>query len=719
MSSPPFYLDRRRLLTSLGIAGTASLAGCSATEPEPDRATTTLSEERTRELAEEYAPTLYFDEAEKWFPTDPRSYESEQDGEPVVDGFDALNGYTAATNESDSPPEPTLFYHGVSYDDSPLAVVQFWYYSAFDQFTTNFHWHDWEVLQVFVDTDTDEPQLYVASAHSRKVPNNEFLNPDADTQPRILSELGSHSSALSINEIADRFQRLAIDGTLADITNSAIETIEDVINLPIAYGLPRDEGSRLPFLVPAFEGAPLYEHDRLPAVDREDLLAEELTVSSFSELTAPPTDLPARTTGLVFQYADRDESDEIDDAVDAEYDLVSTGELKHITAFTGPQLSFEFAVPEFAEDAVASHITKTGVPWEQPRYDDPAPDISDRNHRATLAERYDAIGAPASASTVVAGLSEAISNDDAPDNEGLTTDDLGVEGVALLESEPEAVPTFNGVAVVDDVPAGEHRLTVNAAGVEPHSERVGVTEDAATTSAGVEGSIPLVARENATKLELDPSEADSDLTELAVEDDFAGRLYNAPLSGPDAVYVHRGGAYTTEIRDSDDEVGAIRVNQAATDADERVRLADPQTGKASLATYLADVAEETSAAVAAIEESDDGDSDDSDDDTPAVGDGGSGGRNETLEGSENAVRGLRRALDAVADAAGRAAERAAAGDRRQADQSLATVQNRLGRVATRLTEASDALPDEVVRASERRLDQSERRAEQARAADKN
>jgi len=154
-----------------------------------------------------------------------------------------------------------MFYHGVSYDDSPLAVVQFWYYSAFDQFTTNFHWHDWEVLHVFVDTEASEPQLYVASSHSRKVPNNEFLDPDPDTQPRILSELGSHSSALSVNDIADRFQRLSVDGALADITNSAIDTIEDVINLPVAYGLPRDEGSRLPYLIPEFEGAPLYEHD--------------------------------------------------------------------------------------------------------------------------------------------------------------------------------------------------------------------------------------------------------------------------------------------------------------------------------------------------------------------------------------------------------------------------------------------------------------------------
>ena len=36
---------------------------------------------------------MYFDEAEPWFPTDPRPYVTDPDGEPIVDGFDAVNGY--------------------------------------------------------------------------------------------------------------------------------------------------------------------------------------------------------------------------------------------------------------------------------------------------------------------------------------------------------------------------------------------------------------------------------------------------------------------------------------------------------------------------------------------------------------------------------------------------------------------------------------------------
>ncbi|NLV15184.1 hypothetical protein GOC77_18120 [Haloarcula argentinensis] len=694
-------LPRRAVLRTVAGTGLASVAGCSALESEGDDAASTVEGERAEELARRFAPTLYFDRAEPWFPTDPRPHTSEQDGETVVDGFDAFDGYHERMSDGD-PPDPTAFYNVVEYENSPLAVVQFWFYSAFDQFTTNFHWHDWEVLHVFVDTETGDPQLYVASSHSRKVPNNEFLDPDPEMVPRILTELGSHSSALSVNNVRDRFTRLPEGDQFADITNSAVETIEDLAEIPVAYGLPRDEGSRLPYLVPEYEGAPLYEHERLPSVSREDLISESLTVRSFDNLTEPPTDLPTRETGLVFQHTDRGEADP-----DIEYDLVPSSELEHIADFTGPQLSFEFAVPEFAEDAVAGHITTTGAPWDQPRYENPAADVSEPNHRVALAERYDAIGAPAEIRTVVASLSEAVSNDDAPEDEGLTTEDTTVESVALLESEPEAVPTFSGLAVVQDVPAGEHRFTVNGAGVAPHSESVSVPETSESegpTRAGVDGEVPLVARENAARLEVDPSGADSDLTDLAVEDDFAGRLYDAPLSEPDAVYVHGGGAYTAEVRDRDDEIGAFRVNPDP-EADTAAQIEQPQTGKASLASFLVDIAEETRQSVRA--EMDDDVDDDNDDNSRS----GSGG-------SENAIQGLERALAAVVEAARRATERAEAGDRGNADKQLQAVADRLQRVAARIEEASDDLSDPLSNAARRRLEQADRRTEQALAADK-
>jgi hypothetical protein len=682
-------LDRRTLLTALAGAGTAALAGCAATESGGDATATAVDEERASELAARFAPTLYFDEHEPWFPTDPRPYATEVDGETVVDGFDAFDGYHERF-AGETPPDPTVFYHVVEYETSPLAVVQYWFYSAFDQFTTNFHWHDWEVLHVFVDTETSEPQLFVASSHSRRVPNNEFLDPDPETVPRILAELGSHSSALSVDETPDRFQRVADDDGLADITNSPIETLKDVAALPFAYGLPRDEGGRLPYVVPEYEGAPLYDHADLPSVDRSALVDEALTVRSYDALSSPPTNLPGRRTGVVFEYAGRDG----DDAnADVQYDLVPTADVEHVAAFTGPQLSFEFAVPGFVEDVVAGHITTTDAPWSQPRYANPAADISDPNHRAALAERYDAIGDAAPVNVLVARLTDAVESEDAPAGQGLTTVASTLEGVALLESDPEAVPSFGGVVAVTDVPAGDHRLTVNRAGTAPHAETVSVGDGGDRVLAGVRGEIPLVASERARKLELDPDAADSDLARLAVEDDFAGRLYDAPLDGPDAVYVHAGGAYTAEVRDAADEVGAFRVvPDPDPAADDALRIERPNTGKASLATYLADVSRETQHQVAAAE-------------------GGGGGRSESVDG-------LAQALGAVADAAERAAERARAGDRGGADRHLETVASRLERVTTRLSAARGDLPPPVSNATDTRLEQSRRRTRQAKRANK-
>ncbi|MUV87089.1 hypothetical protein GJ631_11040 [Natronomonas sp. CBA1123] len=687
MTDPAPSLDRRTVLEALAGAGAMSIAGCSALESESDDPTTTMDGETARELAVQYAPTLYFDTYEKWFPTDPRSYEVERDGETVVDGFEAFDGYTRRFKEAETPPDPTVFFNVVQYEESPLAVVQYWQYGAFDQFTTNFHWHDWEVLHVFVDTETDTPQLYVASSHSRKIPNNEFLDPDREMVPRVLSELGSHSSALSVNDVPDRFQRFPIGETFADITNSAIEGIEDIEEIPVAYGLPRDEGSALPYLVPELDGEPIYEHERLPSVERSDLVDESLTIRSLDALTSPPEELPERSTGLVFEHVDRGRED-----ADVEYELVPSIELEHIEAFTGPQLSFEFDVPQFAEDAVAGHITTTGLPWEQPRYDNPAADITEPNHRVALADRYDAIGEAAPVHTLVARVTEAVSDEEAPDGEGVTTEQSSTEAFALVESDPEAVPTFSGYVVAQDIPEGEHRFTVNGAGLTPHSEAVSVSGEAGTTMAGVDGEIPLVARENATKLEIDAEGTDADLTGVAVEDDFGGRLYDAPVSGRDAVYVHRGGAYTTEVRDSDGALGAFRVNPGE---ESSVRIDRPRTGKASLAMFLANISEETAEELSELDDDDD-----------------IGG------GSVNAIGGLAQALSSVGDAARRAAEQAESGNRGAADRNIDSVISLLEQVETRLEGARGSLPDDIARAVELRLEQARRRSEQAKAEEK-
>ncbi|PSQ24494.1 hypothetical protein BRD04_01200, partial [Halobacteriales archaeon QS_9_67_17] len=113
-------LSRRALLGSIAGGVGAALAGCSLPDAEPDATTTAVDEDRARSLAERFAPTIYFDRNERWFPTDPSRYESEQDGQTVVDGFDAFEGYVSDGGSTD-PPAPTAFYHVVEYAGSPLA----------------------------------------------------------------------------------------------------------------------------------------------------------------------------------------------------------------------------------------------------------------------------------------------------------------------------------------------------------------------------------------------------------------------------------------------------------------------------------------------------------------------------------------------------------------------------------------------------------------------
>jgi len=690
-------LTRRDLLAAAGAGGAGTLAGCSMLGGNGDggstAATEALGEERAGELAERFAPTLQFDADETWFPTDPRPYATDRDGERVVTGFDAVNGYLAAY-EPDAPPAPTVFYNGRRYRDSPLEVVQFWWYSAFDQFTTNFHWHDWEALHVFVDGETDTAQLYVASAHSRSVPNNEFIDPGR--RPRVLSELGSHSSALSLNELADSFQRLPLGEAAADVTNATLGVVEALAELPVAYGLPRDEGFRLPYAIPELDDAPVYEHPELPAFERRHLAPPELTVRSFTELASPPSELPERRSGLA-----------LGPEGDATYDLVPTAEAEDIDAFVGPQLSFEFAVPGFVEDAVASHLTATATPWKQSRYRNPATDISDPNHRATLAERYDAIGEGGPAARLVAAVRDVTPDSDAPEGEGVTTEEPTVESIALVESDPVAVPSFQG-AIVADVPAGEHRLTVNGAGRAPHSERV---EADGPTAAGADGTVAMVANEDARKLRIDTEGTDDDLRRAAVEDDFGGRIYDSRLDGRDAVYVHRDGAYTAEVRDADDEVGAFRVNpdpDPDPDADEPVTVDRPRTGKASLAGFLGSLSGETRAAVIDAADGDDGSSDGDDD--------RQGGGNRTRPSGP--AGGLATALDAVRRSAVRALERAEQGDGQGADRQLQAVATRLDRVGEALSSARGNVPGATANAVDRRLSQLQRRTEQALDAEK-
>ena len=95
---------------------------------------------------------------------------------------------------------------------------------------------------------------------------------------------------------------------------------------------PRDDGALLPFALPELDGVPIYDHDRIPSIERTDHIDESLVVRSYKALASPPTNLPERTNGMVFGRAGRDMSE-----ADIRYELAPASELEHIQAFTGPR----------------------------------------------------------------------------------------------------------------------------------------------------------------------------------------------------------------------------------------------------------------------------------------------------------------------------------------------------------------------------------------------
>ncbi|WP_256296879.1 hypothetical protein [Haloarchaeobius salinus] len=700
--------ERRRLLTyaalaAVGGGGVASAWALSQrddgadADPTPSASPTThepgepVDEDTTGDvppLVRRYAPDLYFGVLEKWFPTDPRPYVVETDDGRVVDGFAALDGYAAAYAETGTPPDPVAFYNVVEAAEG-IDALQYWFYSTFDQFTVNFHWHDWELLQVFVDRETGTPLLLSASAHARAVPNNEFLDPELGDgrRPGILSEVGSHSSASEVNDRLPSFERLPGDDWAPDVTNELLG-IDLPLGAPFAYGLPRDEGARLPFVMPELDGHRLDEHPEL-SVGRDDFVDERVTVSSWRDLARPPTDLPLREPGLTFAHADSPT------AADVRYSLEPLTNVRAaVDGFVGPQLSFEFAVPGFIEDRFASHITSVGIPWEQPRFSDPLDDVTDPAHRRRIdgtepsgllnrvvgRVRYLGSGAAGALDRVADEARDALGDVATVSLFGLPTE----VAVRLASEGPVATVTRDGVFGYLHVDPGEHLLVVNGPGFAPLAQRF--VHDGGLFRAGADGELTLIANEDAGRIRGDGRDANG-IAHVRVVEDYAGVVYEGAPVEPDrfAVAVHRDGHYTVEVVDADGRPGAYRVEPADFDEDGDALREGVETGKASLVTTLRDDLDALLGLARSLADADD-------------------------EGGEVRER-LAQALEAAEGAAG-AARR---GDARTTDRQLSTVVSFLSEVLDLLASGNGGGYDEsAVAALDPRVRAAIARAEAAR-----
>ena len=606
--------DRRRRLLGIagvGVLGAAGIAGAwgasrsdgpppgtpsatptpTATESatDPIETPTETPTDEVPALVSRYAPDLYYGRLEKWFPTDPRPYVVETAEGRVVDGFTALDEYSAAFAETGDPPAPTVFYNVVEAADG-IDAIQYWQYSVFDQFTVNFHWHDWELLQVFVDRESGRPLLLSASAHSRSVPNNEFLDPDlsGEARPGVLAEVGSHSSASEINGRVPTFERLASGSWNSDVSNDFVDVAAGDLTR-FAYGLPRDEGARLPFVMPELDGHRLDDHPAL-SVGPEAFIDAAVTVTDWRGIPRPPESLPLRVPGLVFTHPESATNG------DATYALEPIEILTDvIDDFVGPQLSFEFAVPGFVEDRLASHITSVGIPWEQERFTDPLADVTDPAHRQRIDGKSPAglrdrvvgrvrllqTGAEGSLDRVSQGARDALMNSITV-SFGRPPVELSTQ---LASADPVASVTRAGTVGYLHVAPGEHRLTVNGPGIAPLA--VGFVHEGGLHQVGSAGDLTVVANEDAGWIRGDGRSA-AGLAQVRIVEDYAGVVYEGSPVEEDrfAVAVHRDGHYTVEVVDSEGRPGAYRVAPGDFGDDGEAVREGIETGKVSLVRTL-------------------------------------------------------------------------------------------------------------------------------------
>lgn len=384
-------------------------------------------------IAQQFAPNIHFDADEKWYPTDPRNYTVSDGKGTTTSGFKALNEYTAEYEPGD-PPDPALFYSvkGIDGDDDPLLeqdliAVTYWRYYAFDQFTVNFHWHDSEKYHVFIDStavdDGDELDelravLYAADPHASNGTNSEYLD-ENDAVPDsidILSELGSHGTALAPNERGETFERFASDNDVydgnpledgewayADVTNpgSVMEirtanTSYDPLNPGIvthswytyvdakAYGLPRDETNYqgrilgkeglikgfglvdLGFRTPYLDGQPIWEDDRVD-IDADDLVTDPgLERNSHDQIVYVPPNASGTDARAVPYTLDR--MSDVEEAIDTfnDHDEALQEEYRLSDTVYNPSLQYRPGAVETLVDQLEATVTRTPPGYPTP-----------------------------------------------------------------------------------------------------------------------------------------------------------------------------------------------------------------------------------------------------------------------------------------------------------------------------------------------------------------
>jgi parallel beta-helix repeat protein len=147
-----------------------------------------------------YAPNLWFDSGEQYYPANPLKFYYENgteiSGQKAVDKYNRLSLEQKVSNL-------TVLYHIQDYGSQ--WVYQYWFFYVFNDSLggiRNEHYGDWEAVYVFVDKESGRAIKTIGTAHQRKIFDTEILNPQTN---HIWSYIGNGSHANCIDDSEDGY----------------------------------------------------------------------------------------------------------------------------------------------------------------------------------------------------------------------------------------------------------------------------------------------------------------------------------------------------------------------------------------------------------------------------------------------------------------------------------------------------------------------------------
>jgi len=201
------------------------------------------------ELAQQYAPILYFEKEETCYPVEVDYFiensvlfDPENNNISSVTGDD-LAGYTTEGYYLDNQKgtitddgvindyqsmESTLGYTVYTHVDNSGAstIIQYWFFYVFNKGTMNFHEGDWEMIQVVISGETPSEVMY-SQHHSGQKATWDQVERDGD-HIKVYVSRGSHANYL--RSYSGKFgianDIVAADGTVLNPNDYTLELLE-------------------------------------------------------------------------------------------------------------------------------------------------------------------------------------------------------------------------------------------------------------------------------------------------------------------------------------------------------------------------------------------------------------------------------------------------------------------------------------------------------------